>query len=509
MSCTKSFDLNIGRQCLDNWENKHALRELIANAIDEHTARNIKKPISINYNRKYVEIIDYGNGIMPNNFINQTNYKKKNNKKYIGFFGIGLKDSLGVLCKNNINVVIYTKNYKYIPEYKNRLKDDVTLHINIYDNNEEDEDIDYGTKIVLTNIDKRDLEESKKYFLNYSSNKYDILYKYDNGDKKIIEHDKKQIVYINGLKVCETNDLYFSYNIQKTNSIMQSLNRDRQDKELKLFKSEIHSILDKIDIYDETLSNNNFIKKIINILSKDKLKEFDVKKIIINILSQLNNTGKYIFIDYKDEKKVKITKYKNKISESKREIIFIGKGVIKKINSNNNYKFKNIKELVNQELFDKKGLYTWWSLFPPDNVEPLIKKINELLIKIKQDFNINIPKSVEKTLLNIELIEDSDSDNDSDGDGDGDGDDDDSDSDSDNDDNININNLEYKGENYVIKNGIFKIKEELLMNTKSKELKAVIITYILDNINPNERIKIIGELIKDNKTTWLQWIYGN
>lgn len=509
MSCINTFDLNIGKQCLDNWKNKHAIREIIANAIDEHTHSNIKKPIDINYNRRSIEIIDYGRGLNSNSFIHQTNSVKKHNKKYIGFFGIGLKDSIGVLCKNDVDVIIYTKKYKYEPEYKNLKNRDITLHINEY-KNEEYYGNNYGTKIVLHNISKKDVDDAKMYFLNYSPNKYDTLYKYNNGNDKIIEYDKKQIIYVNGLKVCETNELYFSYNLEKNDNIMEILNRDREEKELKHFKKNIQSILENIDIFDEKLSNDKFIKKIINILSENNLKEFNKKKIIIYIISQLNNTDKYIFIDKKDEKKAKIAKYKNKIINSKREIIFIGEGLINKINSGNKNKIQNIRELYNDILFDKKYLYTWWSLFPPDNIEPVKKKIIDLLEKIQKDFNIDIPKSVEKTLSNIELIDDEDDNNsDSDSDSDDDNNSNDSynsdDSDDNNKDKYIKNKLEYKGENYLIKNGIFKIKSDLLSNAKSKELKAIIMTYILDNINSSERIKIIGELIKDNNTSWLQW----
>ena len=37
---TNTIDLNIGVQCLDNWEIYHAVRELIANAFDEHTTKH-------------------------------------------------------------------------------------------------------------------------------------------------------------------------------------------------------------------------------------------------------------------------------------------------------------------------------------------------------------------------------------------------------------------------------------------------------------------------------------
>ena len=59
MPRNNTIDLNIGTQCLDNWENHDACRELIANAMDEHIISKITQPISINHSRNKCEIIDY------------------------------------------------------------------------------------------------------------------------------------------------------------------------------------------------------------------------------------------------------------------------------------------------------------------------------------------------------------------------------------------------------------------------------------------------------------------
>jgi DNA gyrase/topoisomerase IV subunit B len=81
MSYTNKLDLNIGKDCLDNWDISHAIRELIANAIDEHTESKIKKPIVIRQNRNNYEIIDYGRGIKQQDFIHKTNKIKTSGGK--------------------------------------------------------------------------------------------------------------------------------------------------------------------------------------------------------------------------------------------------------------------------------------------------------------------------------------------------------------------------------------------------------------------------------------------
>ena len=61
-----TYDLNIGHKCLENWSIDIALRELIANAIDEHTLSSVNlKPIIINWDNRTLHIIDYGTGIGP------------------------------------------------------------------------------------------------------------------------------------------------------------------------------------------------------------------------------------------------------------------------------------------------------------------------------------------------------------------------------------------------------------------------------------------------------------
>ena len=247
MSKPVTLDLNIGRYCLDNWSNYHAIRELIANGIDAHLMKNINKKIEITeYKGGRVEIIDYGKGISKKSFIHQTNPTKKGDLSYIGQFGIGLKDALGVLCKNNVDVTILTQSYKFIPMYKE--KEDTTeetLHIIVTKNKEnkenndnddeddEDEDNKYGTKIILRKLGKDDLKKAKNYFLDYADKKAEILYK--SSPELILYNDKKQAIYVNNMKTCKTSNLLFSYNIKKTEEIAKEFNRDSEDKNYEMF----------------------------------------------------------------------------------------------------------------------------------------------------------------------------------------------------------------------------------------------------------------------------------
>ena len=116
----ESIDLNLGKNVLDHWSVSDALREIISNAFDEHTKHNIKKLPLIKQNKRndYYEIMDYGTGIKLKDFIQNANMAKVNDERIIGTFGFGLKDALGVLCKNNVDVTILTQSYKFVPIYK-------------------------------------------------------------------------------------------------------------------------------------------------------------------------------------------------------------------------------------------------------------------------------------------------------------------------------------------------------------------------------------------------------
>ena len=101
------FDLNI-KKILKEWKVADALREIIANAIDEKIITKTKAPKIYKENNQWI-IEDYGKGLKISDFSQNENQEKLNNKNVIGKFGIGLKDSIAVLFRNQINFSIKTK----------------------------------------------------------------------------------------------------------------------------------------------------------------------------------------------------------------------------------------------------------------------------------------------------------------------------------------------------------------------------------------------------------------
>lgn len=99
----KKFDLNI-KKILEDWESFHAVREIIANALDEKLLSGAKKDIEI-YSTSEDEwhIRDYGRGLRYEHLTQNENEEKLKNANVIGKFGIGLKDALATLHRKNIS----------------------------------------------------------------------------------------------------------------------------------------------------------------------------------------------------------------------------------------------------------------------------------------------------------------------------------------------------------------------------------------------------------------------
>ena len=104
----KKFDLNI-EKILENWDSKHAVREIIANAIDEQKLTNTKDIVICKDNESNWHVKDFGRGLKYEHFTQKENDEKLNREGIIGKFGIGLKDALATFERKGIEVKILSK----------------------------------------------------------------------------------------------------------------------------------------------------------------------------------------------------------------------------------------------------------------------------------------------------------------------------------------------------------------------------------------------------------------
>lgn len=233
------FDLNIGK-ILENWEVYHALRELISNAVDETVVSGSKKDIEIKKINNSWHIRDYGRGLNYSHLIQSENSEKVNNDNLIGRFGVGLKDALATLYRNDIQVKIVSRNgiITLKESYKYGFQDIITLHAEIVKNSNPSF---VGTDIELTGCSDEDIEKAKSLFVKFSNET--VLSSTQYGD--ILERKgNTSNIYVNGVKVAEEPEFLFSYNITSlTKTLKKCLNRERDNVGRLAYTDRVKSII--------------------------------------------------------------------------------------------------------------------------------------------------------------------------------------------------------------------------------------------------------------------------
>lgn len=288
----KQFDLNI-EKILENWETYHAIREIIANALDEQLLTDTKDVEIIKENNTW-HIRDYGRGLKYTNLTQNENQEKLTNLSVIGKFGIGLKDALATFDRKGIKVLIKSKfgDITLSKTAKEGFADIITLHANISDPTD---DKFIGTEFIIDGATDEDITKAKNLFLKFTGEQ--ILEKTKAGDivNKVGSIGK---IYINGVKVAEEERFLFSYNItQLTSAIKKSLNRERTNVGRTAYTDSVKKILlackstDVAKILADDLQNINYGT------AHDELSWIDVQEHSVKILNQ---NEKVLFVSSTD-----------------------------------------------------------------------------------------------------------------------------------------------------------------------------------------------------------------
>lgn len=221
----KKFDLNI-EKVLEDWGIQHALREVIANALDEQALTNTKAVQIFKDDQGRWHIRDYGRGLKHEHLTQNENKEKLvHPDKVIGKFGVGLKDALATFDRKKIKVHIISKHGEITlgKEAKHGFADISTLHALI------DEPADprfTGTEFIVTGVTDNDIALAKEFFLKFSQDQLLETTQYG----QVLSKGKtgKARIYISGLRVAEEDNFIFSYNITAvTKVIRKALNRER------------------------------------------------------------------------------------------------------------------------------------------------------------------------------------------------------------------------------------------------------------------------------------------
>jgi len=209
----REFDLNIERM-LENWTVAHALREVIANALDEQALTGTVEPDIFQDSDGWWHIRDYGRGIRYEHLTQNENREKlAHPDKVVGKFGVGLKDALATFDRQRITVVIKSRHGDITTgrQAKHGFTDIRTLHALI---TEPTDAALAGTDVALrgTALGAAQVAAAKALFLHYA------------GDEELGSTQSGSVlrppgtrtparIYVNGLRVAEEDNFLFSYNI--------------------------------------------------------------------------------------------------------------------------------------------------------------------------------------------------------------------------------------------------------------------------------------------------------
>lgn len=235
------FDLNI-EKVLEHWPIPFAVRELIANALDEQAITGTAEPDITRLGDGVWAISDRGRGVRYQHLTQKENAEKRRHPGVIGQFGMGLKDALAVFHRRGIEVRIQSRHADITTAMrpKDGFPDIVTLHAAVSAPSEPHRD---GTTVILRGVADTDIEAAKQFFLRYSGET--VLEDCAHG--QVLARPGRKApgsIYVKGLLVAQEENFLFSYNITHlTKKLRQALNRERSNVGRTAYTDRIKSIL--------------------------------------------------------------------------------------------------------------------------------------------------------------------------------------------------------------------------------------------------------------------------
>jgi hypothetical protein len=216
------FDLNI-EEVLDHWEIEHAIREVIANALDEQVLTNTADVEIFEDGDAAWHVRDYGRGLQIEHFtLNENKEKLASEAEIIGKFGVGLKDALATFHRRGVSVTIRSRYgvFRLREAHKHNFDGITTLHVAY-----EPGDYGPGTDFELRGVSAADIDAAKRLFLRFSD---DAVIETTSYGQVLRGREGPPRVYITGVFANEEPNFLFSYNITSlTPAMKKRLNRER------------------------------------------------------------------------------------------------------------------------------------------------------------------------------------------------------------------------------------------------------------------------------------------
>ncbi len=231
------FDLNI-EEVLENWEIHHAIREVIANALDEQLLTSSGEP-RIAKEPDGWHVRDFGRGIRIEHFTQNENPEKlRAPAGVIGKFGVGLKDALATFHRYAVDVTLQSRfgTFTVRPAEKSGFAGISTLHVEY---NDVPLDLE-GTDVALRGVRDEDVAAAKTLFLRFSE---EASLEITPHGEVLARRDAPR-VYINGVFADEEPNFLFTYNVTSlTPTMRKKLNRERLNVGRTTYTERVVSIL--------------------------------------------------------------------------------------------------------------------------------------------------------------------------------------------------------------------------------------------------------------------------
>jgi hypothetical protein len=232
------FDLNI-EEVLDHWDVEHALREIIANALDEQLLTATADVEIFEDPAGAWHVRDHGRGLQIEHFtLNENKEKLSYERGIIGKFGVGLKDALATFHRRGVAVTVRSRHgtFRLREAHKHNFDAISTLHVEF-----EPGSNGPGTDFELHGVSAADIIAAKSLFLRFNSDP--VIETTDYGQVLECTNGAAR-VYITGVLASEEPNFVFSYNITSLTSAMKKrLNRERLNVGRTTYAERVKSIL--------------------------------------------------------------------------------------------------------------------------------------------------------------------------------------------------------------------------------------------------------------------------
>lgn len=287
------FDLNI-QEFLESWTMRDAVREILANALDEAMLSRSRTPETEKVGPDTWEIRDWGRGLRPEHLAQAENEEKGDTRlPVIGRFGVGLKDAMATLHRHGVSVEVTSRHasYSLVRHGKHGFDSLQTLHVAV---DESGAWVEPGTVFRLQGLPDAEMMAAKELFLQFSPQP--VLAEGQYGD--VLAHPGRGAapIYVRGLRVAVEENFLFAYNITSLTKAMKvALNRERANVGRTAYAERIKRMLlgtTEPEVADALAGD---LERIASGTARDEVKNWS--DVAVHACKVLNQRGDALFVD--------------------------------------------------------------------------------------------------------------------------------------------------------------------------------------------------------------------